>query len=803
MPGLRGTFDAAVTAHMTAVGTINATRAALDSAPNPPPPPDLLATEAALAARLDAAASHLDALPTVVRLGTARLHAASFGVYVPFLSSAHLCLSADAKDARVAALIRSVLLQAIAKADPGTVDIVTVDAASVGASVAALRPLVDAGRMSAPATDDAGFTAALARAEAHVKGRLSGERGTTMILAIASAPSRANGVAERIEALARSGVAAGLHIIAAGFSGLPDSVDVTVGEHMRVANPPGAPFGTDGGLAADVHFDPPPSTDYVRAEAARLAEVARAASVMTFADVRPAQLWTHDPSERLTTVAGRDASGTVTLAFDDATPHWLIGGRTGGGKTVFLLDILYGLAARYSPQDLALYLLDFKEGVSFTEFTPRPGDPTFIPHARAVGIESDREYGVAILRELDAEMTRRSVAMKAVGVARYAQLRAERPVPRIVCVIDEFHVLFAGNDGLAKEAVSLLENVARKGRSYGIHLVLASQTTSGIEALYTKRDSIFGQFGLRIALPGATGVLDTHNTAANGLRTGEAVVNPDGGLSGRDRVIRFPNAHAEPEELRRLRHDLWQARGDIAPPTVFRGYAAVHIDDDPAYAALAATATPSVLLGRYVDAGLPTVALPLDTRPGSHLAIIGPDVAGAHLLHAAALSLRAQVPDATFVVAGLAEADTVADTVAALGSSIVEHVDATGLGAALTALPDRTGPVYVLGFGLDSATLTRPQQEALRTVLRTGPASGVHLLGWWRNLRRHMDDLGPGGREDVATSIVLNVPGHELLNLYGQSVLGWNPRPNRALLIDRHANTRRLIVPFSRREATA
>ncbi|MEE3917870.1 hypothetical protein V2I01_01690 [Micromonospora sp. BRA006-A] len=30
------------------------------------------------------------------------------------------------------------------------------------------------------------------------------------------------------------------------------------------------------------------------------------------------------------------------MAFDDATPHWLIGGRTGAGKTVLLLDVLYG-----------------------------------------------------------------------------------------------------------------------------------------------------------------------------------------------------------------------------------------------------------------------------------------------------------------------------------------------------------------------------------------------------------------------------------------------------------------------------
>jgi hypothetical protein len=72
--------------------------------------------------------------------------------------------------------------------------------------------------------------------------------------------------------------------------------------------------------------------------------------------------------------------------------------------------------------------------------------------------------------------------------------RARRPASRarILCVIDEFQVLLAGNDPMATEAVRCCESLARKGRSYGIHLILASQTVLGVEALYAKRDSIFG-----------------------------------------------------------------------------------------------------------------------------------------------------------------------------------------------------------------------------------------------------------------------------------------------------------------------
>nr|BFE67309.1 hypothetical protein GCM10020092_006100 [Actinoplanes digitatis] len=87
-------------------------------------------------------------------------------------------------------------------------------------------------------------------------------------------------------------------------------------------------------------------------------------------------------------------------------------------------------------------------------------------------------------------------------------------MPRILCVIDEFQVLLAGNDPMANEAVQLLESLARKGRSYGIHLILASQTVLGVEALYAKRDSIFGQFPVRLALPGGGDVLEPTNDSA-------------------------------------------------------------------------------------------------------------------------------------------------------------------------------------------------------------------------------------------------------------------------------------------------
>ena len=73
-------------------------------------------------------------------------------------------------------------------------------------------------------------------------------------------------------------------------------------------------------------------------------------------------------------------------------------------------------------------------------------------------------------------------------------------MPRVVLIIDEFHVLFEGSDAEVENAVLYLTKLAKQGRAYGIHLLLASQTISGVSALSTKVDAIFAQFPLRMSL---------------------------------------------------------------------------------------------------------------------------------------------------------------------------------------------------------------------------------------------------------------------------------------------------------------
>ncbi|MEJ2577778.1 MAG: FtsK/SpoIIIE domain-containing protein, partial [Kineosporiaceae bacterium] len=594
MATVTGSFRRAVAAHREALGLLRIGRGLLDQGPAEPlyraqslvrqaeivtalrevtealPPGWWTSSWKTLTAKHPLGEGTPNDIRSLLRIGTAAPVEDYFPVLVPFLGSHHLAVDADARDARVAALIRGVLLRSLAVSPVGALRVLTVDAVTLGATFSPFADLMSGDLMSDPGTDLDALRRVLSEAEEHVRWAQSVPRDdrSTVLLAVAGLPSGwTRDDLSRLASLAHAGPEAGIQLLLAGYPPaspggasaptLENTVTIRVTpEEVRLGNIPTTPLGADG-LNCPVQLDPAPPDHLVGAVCQQLAHRAGQDTRVGFAQLIAPDLWAESSIDGLRTIVGRAGRGgrdPVWLSLDDSTPHWLVGGRTGSGKTVFLLGVLYGLASRYSPDDLALYLLDFKEGVSFTEFTPTEMDPTWIPHARTVGVESDREYGVAVLAALSAEMNRRATIMKQAGATKLAQLRQARPdtgLPRILAVIDEFHVLFAGNDTIARRAGELLEDIARKGRSYGIHLILASQTTSGIETLFAKGEAIFGQFSQRIALAGGRGALALLNDAADALPLGEAIVNSAAGVPSANRKIRFPDT--DPEAVRQVR----------------------------------------------------------------------------------------------------------------------------------------------------------------------------------------------------------------------------------------------------------
>ncbi len=210
--------------------------------------------------------------------------------------------------------------------------------------------------------------------------------------------------------------------------------------------------------------------------------------------------------------------------------HVLISGKTGSGKSTLLHVLITNLALRYAPDEVELYLIDFKKGVEFKAYAR-----SALPHARVVAIESEREFGLSVLQKLDSELRDRGDLFRRRGLQDLKGYRNAEPdarLPRILLVIDEFQELFTEDDRIAQDSALLLDRLVRQGRAFGIHVMLGSQTLGGA---YTLARSTIGQMAVRIALQCSESdahlILSEDNTAARLLtRPGEAIYNDANGL---------------------------------------------------------------------------------------------------------------------------------------------------------------------------------------------------------------------------------------------------------------------------------
>ena len=621
----------------------------------------------------------------------------------------------------------------------------------------------------------------------------------------------------QLQRVARAGPACGVHLV---MIDVPTTLNAPV-ETVRLRDD-GTVTSSMTGPHVTVALDPPPSPAALSGACAKISNwhEEHRSTVRPMEDLLPAPArWGRYSSQsELRAPIGFHESAPFDVRLADLSPHALIGGPSGSGKTNLILTLIASLAARYSPDELALYLLDFKEGVSFAQFAPGRSQTTYLPQARLIGVNmnTDREFGLALLQYLADEMRRRAEAAKAHEVSKLEELREADPTPgrwpRIVAVIDEFQYLFGEKDAITRMATSLLEDVARRGRSQGIHLVLASQDVSGIAAFWG-RQAIFEQFVLRIALPRARAVLDKTNDAALALPRWHAVVNHDSGIRYGNEIVRIPDASTK-GPVDRVKQWAFEHRGrDAAPPRLFDGSRA------PRYADLADRFGPDddvplSLVGQCMDVdGSPATAR-LPAAPGRNLAVLGPGARDAtRVLGAAAASLQLHYrPEEplrvvlTCLVADAAEASRRLED--RLGER-VQRVERGGLRECVLELASDVDarldggerpPTVVVLYGADAVdtVLDRAGMDALRRVLHFGPETGVHVLGWWRSVQRLRALLAlPAVADDIGCWVALDVQGGELNALTPGLLVSWSPRPGRGLFYDRtqHARPLTVIVP--------
>ncbi|GAA8747489.1 FtsK/SpoIIIE domain-containing protein [Helicobacter pylori] len=211
---------------------------------------------------------------------------------------------------------------------------------------------------------------------------------------------------------------------------------------------------------------------------------------------REQEFWTKRSQFRVSVPVGWDINHKeVCFEIGEAQNHTLICGRSGSGKSNFLHVLIQNLAFYYAPNEAQLFLLDYKEGVEFNAYT----NPTTLEHARLVSVASSVGFGVGFLSWLDKEMKKRSELFKQFdNVKDLSDYRKHGEMPRLIVVIDEFQVLFSDSTIKEKERVErYLNTILKKGHSYGVHLILATQTMRGADI----NKSLMAQIANRIALP--------------------------------------------------------------------------------------------------------------------------------------------------------------------------------------------------------------------------------------------------------------------------------------------------------------
>lgn len=255
--------------------------------------------------------------------------------------------------------------------------------------------------------------------------------------------------------------------------------------------------------------------------------------------------WDHDAVQGVKVPIGWTADGEIvpfSIGGVNTEHHVLLAGRSGSGKSNLLHVLIHSLCHTYSPSELNIYLLDYKQGTEFSVYASPP-----LPQAKLVATESDPEYGVTVLAHLTEELEKRAKEFKSRSVRDFYEYResSAAELPRIMVIIDEFQILFSEGRQVAEPAEKMLNQLLRQGRAYGIHVLLATQTLKGIQSL--SMGQLISQIGCRIALActeeDSAMILGNSNWEASKLSSPpEGIINNSNGAKSANQQFLIPFA---------------------------------------------------------------------------------------------------------------------------------------------------------------------------------------------------------------------------------------------------------------------
>lgn len=259
--------------------------------------------------------------------------------------------------------------------------------------------------------------------------------------------------------------------------------------------------------------------DYINAEA----DVEEKAIIITYNFTNLFEIPYDTKSEEICVSVGK-SNEEVNFRMDLVNHvHSFIIGQSGSGKSVFLHNIIGSAILKYAPEDLQLYLLDFKiGGVEFNRYRG-------IKHVKSLLVDnSDQQITLEILRELRDSMTERGKQLRDTGASNlteYNKMNPTKTMPQILLIVDECHEMFrVGNDmprAISNEITEIVTKIAKEGRSQGVHLVLATQTLSGTEISNEILNNISDHYLLKCALSDSEHLVEGSSEITSKLTTGQ------------------------------------------------------------------------------------------------------------------------------------------------------------------------------------------------------------------------------------------------------------------------------------------
>ncbi len=225
------------------------------------------------------------------------------------------------------------------------------------------------------------------------------------------------------------------------------------------------------------------------------------------------------------------------ICFAD-TPHVLIGGQSGSGKTVLLSDMILSLCYKYTPDEIGLYLIDHKKELEMFKS---------LPHVKMTAFNNNDLCPIADHLKAELEYRMNLLSSEYTNIDEYNK-RHKNKLSYDFLIFDEADFVLQHNSSLGPIADTMrlfVKNLASMARSVGIFVIIASQKPSKANIDTTIKSNLSARVALRVgSLMDSRMIIEERGAE---LLTGKG----DGILKGLDTPIRFQSAYTELDERKK------------------------------------------------------------------------------------------------------------------------------------------------------------------------------------------------------------------------------------------------------------